>query len=199
MVVPGMQQRFTGYDFGQNIGQQLQNIPRNFLDAVRMKNQKELNVRKLDQFDRQLSQTDRKIGQEDRQLDFIEKQYGDQQGLIKVKRDANQKARKEIAKMRETNYRQAEWDRGYNEYLDKESFWGTKDQLKEEYETGNVPRRWLFGDPKQIESAGLRPTVEAPDVSSYDYIPEQYPSVGDTFDQYNPENLLDLLKYGGTQ
>ena len=39
--VPQMQQRFTGYDFGQNTA-------RNLLDAVRMKNQNEMQMRQME-------------------------------------------------------------------------------------------------------------------------------------------------------
>ena len=52
ITAPHMQQRYTGYDFGQNTA-------RNLLDAVRMKNEKEatdrsLNIAEIEARNRQL-------------------------------------------------------------------------------------------------------------------------------------------------
>ena len=67
--VPQMQQRFTGYDFGQNTA-------RNLLDAVRMKNQNEMQKRQLrSDFELQQRRLRSSEGMQKERLDQGQKQF----------------------------------------------------------------------------------------------------------------------------
>ena len=88
IYVPQMQQRFTGYDFGQNTA-------RNLLDAVRIKNQKEMQIRQMqlqkDMQDKQIDATDKLTSKQLRTRYYIAREGNQLQRDLAA--DSNQLAR----------------------------------------------------------------------------------------------------------
>ena len=171
MTVPHMQQRYTGYDFGQNTA-------RNWLDAVRIKNQAEAEDRKINIMESDLAQR-RSIFERMESERIGEKEYAKAKYKSKVEMDEAQKRSQQILsnKSGDFSYR-------LMKYIEK--------NLSHPLHQAILPKFLQMEDPERAaqRSAGVY-DVEQPDPTKFD-IP--WTEEGQNIRQGDPyRNLMQFM------